>query len=456
MFNAFSFLPDHVKSIYFVGIGGISVSSLALMCMENGYIVAGSDTGESRITDKLKKKGIKINPSHNPENVEGYDALVYTSAVKISNPEVDFAVKNNIPHYSRSEFIGKMLKGYKSKIGVSGMHGKSTTTAMITEIYISANKDPSVLCGAILPSLDNAYRNGSGDKMIFEACEYCNSFLNFSADTALILNIDEEHLDFFKTLENIKEAFAQYLSKSKKAVVFKDDGNISDIIKNYKNPIYSYSVTDPKANFFATDIKYIGASSEFTLVQNGKATGTLALSVPGEHNILNALAATAAAITDGIDFEDIKSALIKFTGVKRRFEFLGKLNGADVYDDYAHHPKEIKATLKSAKNLGYDYICCAFQPHTYSRTALFFEDFCKAFQNADEVILTEIYSAREINVYGVTSEQLAEKIKNGTYLKTREEIAEYFKSIAKPGVMLITMGAGELDKLAPLLPLEKI
>lgn len=446
---------DKIKKIYFIGIGGISMSSLADISRQRGYVVAGSDKTATAMTECLERNGIKIFYSHNAENVEGFDLVVYSGAISQDNPELVRAKELNIPCIKRSAYLGKLMLDYKTRIGVAGMHGKTTVTSMISNIYLQSELDPTIVNGAEMTEINGAYRLGNHENFIFEACEYTDSFLDFYQTTAVILNVEMDHPDYFKDLQQIKESFRRYIDIADVAVVNNDDNNIREIIKDYNGKTVSYGIKI-SSNYMAVNINFIRACAEFDIQHNGNFLCKIKLSVPGQHNIYNALASIATAHHNGVDISGIIKGINNFKGAKRRFEYKGIYNGALIYEDYAHHPSEVKTTLSAVKDMGYNKIWCVYQPHTYSRTAELYNDFLTVFDelsDRDTVILIDIYAAREENISGVTSKKLTESIgkSNVIYIDNFDKTAQYIKENVSDGDIVLLMGAGDVNKIGDLI-----
>lgn len=449
---------DLSKKIHMIGIGGVSMSGIADILLNLGYIVTGSDMNESNVTKRLESQGIKVTIGHFAENVHGADIVVYTAAVKQDNVELIEARNLNIETIERSEFLGWLTKAYEETIAISGTHGKTTTTSMISSIFVEAQKDPTIQVGADLSILNDLnYRVGKSNIFIVEACEYVRSFLKFYPKTAVILNIEEEHLDCYKDLEDIKNTFNEFLNipPIEGAIILNaDDKECMDISSNHKANLITYGIKND-ADWKATNINLNDDGTySFTAVNQNEHIN-IKLSVLGYHNVYNALATIAVSKIYNISNEAIISGLSKFTGAKRRFEYVGTHNGAKIYDDYAHHPTEIEATLESAKNIKSNKKWVVFQPHTYSRTYTLFDKFTTAFKDADEVIILDIYAAREKDTGIVSSKQLADEInkysKNAKYISTLEEAAKYLKENLKENDILLTIGAGTVTKLGRMI-----
>ena len=436
--------------IHFIGIGGISMSGLAEILHEEGFTISGSDSKESDLTKTLAAKGIKVIYGQSADNItSGIDLVVYTAAIHESNPEFAAAKAAGIPMLTRAELLGQIMDNYDYSIAVAGTHGKTTTTSMISEILLAAQTDPTISVGGILSSIHGNLRVGDSEYFISEACEYTNSFLNFRPRYSIILNIEAEHLDFFKDLEAVKASFCTFAAQvppDGHIVANFDDQNTLDALKPLGRPLFTFGLTD-KANVYAKNIERRGAQTEFDAFYNGELFTHISLRVPGLHNVQNALAATAAAICLGIDPTSVSYGLAGFTGAGRRFEFKGKFNGADVYDDYAHHPGELKALLDAVEPLGYKRIITVFQPHTYSRTKALFDDFAEQLRRPNLTYLAEIYAAREQNTLGISSADLARAIPGAVYLGSFEALEKNLRETAAPGDIIMTVGAGDVYKL---------
>ncbi len=453
-----NFNIDKNKKIHMIGIGGVSMSGIADILLNLGYSVSGSDINESDVTKRLEAQGIHITIGHFSENVHGADIAVYTAAVKQDNPELIEARKLNIETIERSDFLGLLTKSYDNTIAVSGTHGKTTATSMLSSIFIDAHAEPTVQVGADLSILNNLnYRIGKSNIFIVEACEYVKSFLKFFPKTAIVLNIEEEHLDCYKDLEDIKNTFNAFLnipSEDGFIILNADDSNCMDIAINHNAKLITFGIKKP-ADWQATNINLNDDGTYSFTATNANETIEVKLSVLGYHNIYNALAAIAASKQYNISNDAIISGLTKFTGAKRRFEYVRTYNGAKIYDDYAHHPTEIKATLESVKNIKSNKTWVVFQPHTYSRTYTLLDKFITAFENADEVLILDIYAAREKDNGLISSKELAEKINehsnNVKYIGSLEKAAEYLRENLKENDLLLTIGAGTVTKLGRIL-----
>ena len=442
-------------NIHFIGIGGISMSGLAEILLDRGFKISGSDKQKSALTQKLEDNGALIFYGQKAENIsKDYNLVVYTAAIHPDNPEYTRAKELGIPLMTRAELLGQMMLNYQSSIAVSGTHGKTTTTSMLAHILLAADTDPTVSVGGILPIIDGNIRIGASKYFLTEACEYTNSFLHFNPTIGIILNIEEDHLDFFTDINDIRHSFrkfAELLPNDGTLIINADIENTEYITSGLGCNIMSYSADKP-ADLTASDISFNEfAIPSFNAIYKGTSLGRFELKVPGKHNISNALAAIAAAIVLKLDISKIANGLSAFTGTDRRFQFKGKVNGASIVDDYAHHPTEIKATLSTALKCPHKKLWVIFQPHTYSRTKAFFNDFVDALSSADEVILAEIYAAREQNTFGVYSKDIADCIsKKGTkasYFPTFKEIIDYIKPKLSKGDLVLTMGAGNVTTI---------
>ncbi|MBQ6428885.1 MAG: UDP-N-acetylmuramate--L-alanine ligase, partial [Oscillospiraceae bacterium] len=410
---------------YLIGIGGVSMSSLAEVLLGMGINVCGSDSNRSGNVRSLEAKGIHIEIGHRAENIPAdIDFVVRTAAVRDENPEIRRARELNIPVFERTEAWGAISRDYSNAVCISGTHGKTTTTSMCTHILMAADRDPTVMIGGTLPLLNAGHRVGHGNVIVMEACEYYNSFLSFHPTVAVILNIEADHLDFFKDLYDVEKSFRAFASRVPDdgfVVANYDDLNTMQTLMDLKRKIITFGL-DPRADVHAENIEYHGANSHFVICYKGKRFTDVTLNVPGEHNVKNALAATAAAICLGIRPNAVKYGLAGFNGAGRRFEFKGKFNGADVYDDYAHHPGELKCLLDTVETLNYKRTVLVFQPHTYSRTAALFQDFVNQLKRPDVVLLAEIFAAREQNTIGISSASLAEQIEGAAFYPTFDEL----------------------------------
>ncbi|PYG88273.1 UDP-N-acetylmuramate--L-alanine ligase [Ruminiclostridium sufflavum DSM 19573] len=459
MNNKSNFLEsEKINNVHFIGIGGSSMSGLAEILLSQGYFVSGSDIKASKATQKLESKGARIFIGHSLENITNQDLVVYTVAVKEDNAEMIRARQLNIPVIDRAELLGLLMKKYSFGIAIAGTHGKTTTTSMITAIMLKADTDPTVHIGGELDCIGGNTRIGESDFFITEACEYYGSFLKFYPFMDVVLNIELDHVDYFRDLAHIKSTFEQFVSLVPSAgyiVACADDESTLSVIKDKNCNIITYGLKNPAAIWTAKNIHYndMGCSS-FDVYKEGERLGTVSLSVPGRHNVSNSLAAIAACHTCGCSIDDIISGLLTFGGSHKRFELKGLVDDIKVIDDYAHHPSEVRATLGAAKNTGHKKLWCVFQPHTYTRTKAFLEMFSNSFSDADNIIITDIYAAREKDPGDIHSSILAEKIRqhggNAIYISDFQDIARYLDKNAEPGDLILTMGAGDIVRVGEM------
>ncbi len=441
-----------VKNIHFIGIGGSGMCPMAQILKSFGYGITGSDNYISDTLESLMKNGAKIYLEHKKENVAGADLVVYSAAIKEDNPEIIAAKEMKIPLLERSVMLGLLCDKYKNLIAVSGTHGKTTTTAMITQTLVNGLVDPSAIIGGKLPMLGGNSKIGKSETIVCEACEYVDSFLQLHPAISIITNVDADHLDYFKTLDNIVKSFNKFANQTTELLVVNgDDKNTMKAVEGVKTPVLRFGLGNHN-DYYADEIKkFNGAFDKFVVYKNRQKLLEVELSVPGEHNIYNALAAVAVADFMKVDLDVISRSLHEFLGVHRRFEVLGRPKGITVADDFAHHPTEIRATLTAAKDMGFKKVWAVFQPHTYSRTQAFLSEFAEALSIADETIVSEILAVREENVYNVYAEDLVLKIKNGKCIHTFEEITDYIEKNAKPGDLVLTMGGGNVYRCANMI-----
>ena len=444
---------SQVKRVHFVGIGGSGMCPIAEILFHKGYQLTGSDRSESDTLERVKGYGIPVFTEHRPENVEGAELVVYSAAVPKDNPELMAAREKGIPTVERSVMLGMVTKRYPHSIAVSGTHGKTTTTALLTQTLIMGGADPSAIIGGKLPYIGGNGRVGKSDTIVCEACEYVDTFLQLHPYLSVILNIDADHLDYFGTLDNIIRSFHQFaLQTSGILVVNGDDPNVKKAMEGITHAkIVTFGLGAENMYSAANVRDEAKACEDFTILKQGVPLCEAQLSIPGKHNILNALAAAAAADLLGIDSETIASALHAFHGVHRRFEVLGSFGGVTVADDFAHHPTELTATLSAAKRMGFREVWALFQPHTYSRTYLLLNDFAKALTIPDHVVLSEILAVRETNTYKIYAKDLAEKIPGAVWFPTFEEMANYTMARVQPGDLILTLGGGDIYKCANLI-----
>ena len=428
------------KRVHLVGIGGVSMRPLGLVLKGMGLEVSGSDMNASVSTDELIAQGIQVHIGHRAENIEGCCCVIRTAAVHNDNPEIAAARAAGIPVFERAQAWGVIMQAYKNAVCISGTHGKTTTTSMVTHILMEAQADPTVMIGGYLPLLHAGHRVGSGDTIVLESCEYCDSFLNFYPTLAVILNIEEDHLDYFKGLKDIEDSFHQFAELATDRILANgDDKNTMDALEGLSYVTFGFGEHNR--------IRAVNVSKDYhqlDVVCDGQLYCHLNLRVVGRHNALNALAAAGTAWMLGIPGEVVASGLARFTGAGRRMELKGKFNGADVYDDYAHHPGELAATIDAVRSMGYNRVVVAFQPHTYTRTYALFDDFVRELQKPDVVLLAEIYAARERNTIGISSMDLVEKIPGAVYCETLPQVTDYLRQIAREGDVILTVGAGDI------------
>lgn len=447
------------KHIHLIGIGGISMSAIAETLHNWKHIVTGSDLNQSNITDTLNAHGIQTTIGHDLENAKKADLIIFSAAIKEDDPEMIVAKENSVPLVTRGKFVGYLTKKYKESICISGTHGKTTATSMISICFLNAQKDPSIEVGAILKNIGGNYHVGNSDYFIVESCEYQANFLNLFPKTEVVLNIDNDHLDFYKTFENIVKAFqdfAKILPENGLLVANGDDANCLALENITKSKFISYGIENQNANFVAKNITFDNNGfGQFDVYKNNEFYHKFELSVTGKHNILNALATISVCDYYSIDKETIFQSLKSFTGAERRLEYKGSFNQISVFDDYGHHPTEILATANAIKNKKYHESWVIFQPHTYSRTAAHLDHFAETLVEFDHIILVDIYAAREKNTIGISSQDLADKIhslgKEAVYIKDFDEVVKYIKSNAKPDDLVLTLGAGTITEIGPML-----
>ena len=435
------------KRAHLIGIGGVSMSPLAEVLHRAGIAVHGSDMRESEAVEHLRSLGIEVCIGHYGKNIDGCDYIIRTAAVHDSNPEIVAAHERGIPVFERAQAWGAIMQHYQNAVCIAGTHGKTTTPSMMTHITMAAALDPTIMVGGTLPLLGSGYRVGHGSTIVLESCEYCNSFLSFFPTVAVILNVEADHLDFFKDLADVEHSFrrfAELVPEWGSVIVNADDEGAMTSVAGIAHPVVTFSLNSGKADFRAGDLQYRNGRPEFDILRRGEQYCHVALRVPGTHNVLNALAAAAAADALGIDGEAVSRGLGSFTGAGRRFEHKGNYNGAEVYDDYAHHPGELHALLTTAKTLGYRRILCAFQPHTYSRTKALFREFVEELKIPDVTILMEIFAARETDTLGISSKDLADAIPGAVYCRTLDEVTDTLRGIAREGDLILTVGAGDI------------
>ena len=436
---------EKVKNIHLIGIGGSGMCPLAEILHSKGYLITGSDNNESDPLKRIKALGIKVYMGHSPENVKGAELIVYSAAISEDNPEIVEAKKLGIPLMERSHMLGSLTRRYDNVIGVCGTHGKTTVSSMITHILILNKQNPTAVIGGKLPLINSNGIAGDSDTMVCESCEFVDTFLQLSPDKAVLLNIDNDHLDYFKTMDNLVASFSKFVNMASLTFVNGDDPLCMKAVENCQ---YMTFGLDSKNDFYAENIESGKFGFCFDVMYKGEKLTRLNMHIPGKHNIYNGLATFAACYSEGIAPDDIAKAVESFTGAGRRFEFLGEYKGFTLADDYAHHPTEIKATLSAAKELNYNNVIAVFQPFTFSRTALLKDEFVEALSVADKVILTPIMGSREVNTYNIYSEDIAKELKDCTVVDGFENIADKIIEIAEPNDIVITMGGGDIYKAA--------
>ncbi|MBC5712864.1 UDP-N-acetylmuramate--L-alanine ligase [Roseburia sp. BX1005] len=442
--------------IHFIGIGGISMSGLAEILLEEGFTISGSDAKESPLTDKLASEGVQISYPQSAANITpGIDAVVYTAAIHEDNPEFAAAKNTGLPMLSRAELLGQIMDNYANSVAVAGTHGKTTTTSMLSQVLLAADSDPTISVGGILKAIHGNIRVGHSDVFLTEACEYTNSFLNFHPKYSLILNIEEDHLDFFKDLADIRHSFRRFAENTAEGGTIIINGAITDyeeIVKDLPVSVVTYGLTEV-CDYYPSDITFDEKGcATYTAMRQGRALTSVKLNIPGMHNVSNSLAVIAAALSLKIELSTITSGISQFTGTDRRFELKGMYkDGVTVIDDYAHHPTEIAATLTAAQNYPHKRIICVFQPHTYTRTKAFLKDFSKALSLADVIVLADIYAARETDTLGISSKNIEDDLKalgkEAYYFPSFDEIENFLQKKCMNGDLLITMGAGDVVKI---------
>lgn len=448
------------KNIYFIGIGGVSMSGIAHTLKHFGFRVSGSDATNSDTIQNLISCGIPVSIGHNTDIIKNFDLVVYTAAISKDDPELVMAHKLNIPTMERAVFLGLLTKCFNDTITVSGTHGKTTTTSMISLCFLNANLKPSIQVGAYLKNISGNYIVGNSDYFILEACEYVESFLHFFPKSAIVLNIDNDHLDYFKNIDNIQNAFNKYvklLPSSGLLVTNADDKRCLDLINFTDAKVITYGINNINADFIAKNISFDdNGFPEFDVYNKNEFYSHIKLHVPGIHNVLNALACICMCSYYNIDSEIISCSLLEFTGANRRMEFKGKFNNnVSVFDDYAHHPTEINATALAIKNKKFNESWAVFQPHTYSRTKNLLDDFASVLLNFDNVIITDIYAAREKDTYGVSSKDLADKLAslggNVNYIADFNDIVTFLKDNVCDNDIVLTIGAGTVTEIGNML-----
>ena len=448
---SFDFIKDKDKKIHFIGIGGISMSGLAAVLLNSGFKVSGSDFKNSPIVEKLESSGAEIYIGHKRENIKNVDLVVYTAAIPSDNAELLEAKEKNILLMDRAEFLGEIMKGHKYNVAVSGTHGKTTCTSMLSHVTLAGNLDPTILIGGELDVIGGNFRIGASEYFLTEACEYNRSFLKFFPYIGVILNIDADHLDCYKDIDEIADTFLKFsklIPEDGYLIGYNDDFRVKEILSKVNCNTLSYGFDD-SADVTAKNIVFnTNGCATFDVYKDNKSLLTLTLDVPGKHNILNALATVCVSIIFNISNENVIEGLSDCKGAHKRFEYKGEINGITVIDDYAHHPTEIKATLSTAKQIKHNKTYCIFQPHTYTRTKTLFNEFTECFGDTDELILMDIYAAREKNTGLVSSDELGDAIRlkgvKCTNVHSHDEALAYVKSKLETGDLLLTVGAGDV------------
>ena len=445
-------LLQEKKHIHFIGIGGSGMCPLAEILHAWGYEISGSDNNTGDNIDKLRSLGVNVILGQKPENLEGAEIIIYTAAILKDNPELVAAKSSGVPCFERNILFGAITRKYNNCIGVCGTHGKTTVTSMLTQILVMAQKDPTAVIGGKLPIIDSHGIAGKSNLMVCEACEYNAHFLNLSPDVALILNVDEDHLEFFKNIDNIIKCFKDFSLLTSNTIIYNgDDANTIASVKDVDRKKITFGRSESN-DYYAANVTYNkGSFPEFDVMSKNEKISHLKLRIPGEHNIVNSLGAFAAAINAGCTPVECKEGIEAFSGAGRRFEILGEINGITIADDYAHHPNELQVTLEAVMKMGYNTVWAVFQPFTYSRTSILFDDFVRVLQIPDKCVMTEIMGSREVNTYGIYTKDLAEKIPGSVWFNTFEEVVDHVLANAKKGDIIITLGCGDIYKAAKMM-----
>ncbi|MBQ8195830.1 MAG: UDP-N-acetylmuramate--L-alanine ligase [Oscillospiraceae bacterium] len=442
------------KHIHFIGIGGSGMYPLAQILHTQGYYLTGSDNNETATLDAVRKMGIPVFLGHDPKNLEGADLVVHTAAIMADNPELCAAKASGVLTIERSELLGLVTSWYSKAFCVSGTHGKTTTSSMLTHILLAAGIDMSAVIGGKLKAIGGSGRAGKSEYMVCEACEFVDTFLKLFPDISVILNIDRDHMDYFKTMENLKLSFSKFCKKTTDMIIANgEDENTMDAVRDSGSEakVITFGKTSA-CDFWAENIRVVSDfHTDFTLMYKGEALAEITIHVPGLHNVYNAVAACAAAYSAGIPAEALRDGLDAYNGTVRRFERIAEVNGITVADDYAHHPAEVAATLRTAKGMSFRRVWAVHQPFTYSRTAMLLDEFAEALSVADKVTLTEIMGSREKNTYNIYAKDLAEKIDDCEWYATFEEVAEKVAAEAQAGDLIITLGCGDVYKVAEMI-----
>ena len=442
-------LLQQVKTVHFIGIGGSGMCPLAEILLSWGYTVTGSDNNPGDNIDHLRSLGVKITLGQKAENIEGADLIVYTAAILPDNPELLAAKASAIPTFERAKLFGAISRRFSNCIAVCGTHGKTTVTSMLTQVLLMADHDPSAVIGGVLPLIGSHGRAGQSETLVCEACEYKDHYHDLSPDVAVILNVDEDHLEYFKNLDNIIASFRKFAEMTTGALIYNgDDANTCKAVAGLEKETITFGF-DPSNDYSPAHITWHrGAFAGFDVMHHGARIAHLQLNIPGKHNILNALAAFAAACHAGVSHAQCEEGIEAFSGAGRRFEILGEIDGITIADDYAHHPGELEATLTAVMQMGYKTVWAVFQPFTYSRTKILFDDFVRVLQIPDRCVMTEIMGSREVNTYGIYTKDLAAKIPGSVWFNTFDEVSAYVIEHAKKGDLVITLGCGDIYKAA--------
>ena len=442
------------RHIHMIGIGGSGMCPIAELLLSRGYKITGSDKSYNANVKRLRELGVIVYNEHTVDNIKGADLVAFSAAVPESNPEMVAAGESGIPKMERSELLGAITRCYDNVIGVSGTHGKTTVSSMITQILLLSKRNPNAVIGGKLPIANSSCVVGESETLVCESCEFVDSFLHFSPDITVLLNIDDDHMDYFKTMENLKNSFKKFVSMGKICYANGDDAHVKDVVASIDSRVITYGFNADN-DYHPQNIVSGKYGYCFDIVKNGEVVGSLEMHAPGRHNVYNGLVSFAVCYEMGVKPDEIADALTKFTGAGRRFEFIGEAKGITVVDDYAHHPTEMMATLQAAKTLDYKKVIVVFQPYTYSRVALLREGMIEALSVADKVFMTPIVAAREENVYGVKSEDVTDALPDAQVVADYNELAQKMIAAANEGDLIITMGAGDIYKVAHII-LEKL
>ena len=444
----------NARHIHMIGIGGSGMCPIAELLLSRGYKVTGSDRSDNANVKRMRELGVTVYNEHTADNIKGADLVAFSAAVPDTNPEMVAASENGVPKMERSELLGAITRCYDNVIGVSGTHGKTTVSSMITQILLINKQNPNAVIGGKLPIANSSCVVGESETLVCESCEFVDSFLQFSPDITVLLNIDDDHMDYFKTMDNLKNSFKKFVSKGKLCYANGDDANVKDVVSDISSKVATYGFNEDN-DYYPQNIASGKYGYCFDVMHKGDKVGSLEMHAPGKHNIYNGLASFAVCYEMGVDTKGIADALAKFTGAGRRFEFIGEAKGITVVDDYAHHPTEMMATLQAAKTLAYKKVIVVFQPYTYSRVALLRDGMIESLSIADKVFMTPIVAAREENIYGVKSEDVTDALPDAQVVASYDELAQKMIDSADEGDLIITMGAGDIYKVAHII-LEKL